>query len=365
VKVLYRATSRLNAQRGKRLCEWLRFDGHEVRSADTTAAPPSDGGLALFEFGHSPGLPERPVTSEEEAYLAAFPGKVVLFSFEDFVETIPAHFSARVAERADAWLKIAHPLESERPWPFRGVPGFTLPFRSGVRVVPPWRWRDRVARAVFYGGITGPRTSHPSGNARAEVVRRMRRSGLAFEGGITSKVAPEHVPDFEELRAAPVPQKAHWNLLRRSAIALVVAGNHPLTKRYFEAMAAGALVMGSSVEGFRWLRGGLKPFEHYVPLRDDLADLEEKVAHYLARPAEAEAIARAGWVEYARYFHPGKGPTSEAIWRDTVASARGALPGPTPDAPGRGAWDGVVSWFSRSPVGSLAYRAGGFFGGWT
>lgn len=47
-----------------------------------------------------------------------------------------------------------------------------------------------------------------------------------------------------------------------------------------------------------FMEGRLKPDKHYVLLRDDYTDLEEKMDHYLAYPDEAEAIIQAAheWV---------------------------------------------------------------------
>ena len=61
------------------------------------------------------------------------------------------------------------------------------------------------------------------------------------------------------------------------------------------------LIMGSTVVkigsafGYRqWFYDRLAPWEHYVPVRPDLADFEESLAWLFAHPAEAEAIARNG-----------------------------------------------------------------------
>ena len=39
-----------------------------------------------------------------------------------------------------------------------------------------------------------------------------------------------------------------------------------------------------------FMEGTLEPEVHYVEIRRDYADLEEKMAHYIARPEEAEAM---------------------------------------------------------------------------
>ena len=57
------------------------------------------------------------------------------------------------------------------------------------------------------------------------------------------------------------------------------------------SMASNMLVMSPALRFETWfMEGLLEPGRHFVLLRDDLADLEEKVAHYDAHPEEAENI---------------------------------------------------------------------------
>ena len=49
------------------------------------------------------------------------------------------------------------------------------------------------------------------------------------------------------------------------------------------------------------MEGTLKPGYHYVEVKDDLSDLEEKMNYYTAHPDEAEAIIRHAH-EYVNQF---------------------------------------------------------------
>ncbi len=86
--------------------------------------------------------------------------------------------------------------------------------------------------------------------------------------------------------------------------------------------------MTSGMENIRWLRGSLQAGVHYVDLREDLGDLEEKVDYYLAHPQEAREIAVRGREEYLRYFYPGKRRLNLLLWRDLLKSTEGVVPGP-------------------------------------
>jgi hypothetical protein len=73
------------------------------------------------------------------------------------------------------------------------------------------------------------------------------------------------------------------------------------------SMASNMLVMSPALRFETWfMEGRLEPGRHFVLLRDDLADLEEKVAHYDAHPAEAEAIIAEAhrWID--RFADPRK-----------------------------------------------------------
>ncbi|CAE8687667.1 unnamed protein product [Polarella glacialis] len=50
-----------------------------------------------------------------------------------------------------------------------------------------------------------------------------------------------------------------------------------------------------------WFRHGLKPFVHYIPVREDLSDLRKQLAWARAHPNETESIRRAGF-EFARKY---------------------------------------------------------------
>ena len=62
----------------------------------------------------------------------------------------------------------------------------------------------------------------------------------------------------------------------------------------------------------------LVPWVHYVPLADDLSDVEEKVQWVLENEEEAQEIARSGklWISDLMY-HPDAKHDEEAILDET------------------------------------------------
>lgn len=59
------------------------------------------------------------------------------------------------------------------------------------------------------------------------------------------------------------------------------------------AMASNMLVMSPLLRYETWfMEGRLQPGKHFVPLKDDFSDLEEKVDYYASHPEDAEEIIR-------------------------------------------------------------------------
>ncbi|NCA11053.1 lipopolysaccharide biosynthesis protein [bacterium] len=53
-----------------------------------------------------------------------------------------------------------------------------------------------------------------------------------------------------------------------------------------------------------FMEGTLVPEEHYIEIRPDYADLEEKLRHYIAHPGEAERISAHAHAYVAQFFDP-------------------------------------------------------------
>ena len=66
--------------------------------------------------------------------------------------------------------------------------------------------------------------------------------------------------------------------------------------RLWESMLSGALVLVDATESMALLPFPLQDKQHYVVYNSsDRADFEDKLEYYLAHPAEAGRIAKAGW----------------------------------------------------------------------
>jgi hypothetical protein len=97
---------------------------------------------------------------------------------------------------------------------------------------------------------------------------------------------------FKTARSGRVSYARYIDELRNSKLCLSPFGYGEICWRDFEAMATGALLMKPDVSHLRTANDLFRPYETYVPLRWDLSDLEEKVAHYVRNDSERATIAR-------------------------------------------------------------------------
>ncbi|HZY17611.1 MAG TPA: glycosyltransferase [Ramlibacter sp.] len=92
---------------------------------------------------------------------------------------------------------------------------------------------------------------------------------------------------------APVPQDEYYGEMLRSKMCVCPFGFGELCWRDFEAALCGSLILKPDMAHVETAPQLFVPGETYVPLKWDYSDLEEKVAHYAARPQELERITRA------------------------------------------------------------------------
>jgi hypothetical protein len=147
----------------------------------------------------------------------------------------------------------------------------------------------------------------------------MRASGLPFEGGIVPSDEPLYETDHE-LIVSKVSTNQHARLLANAKLCLAPWGNHLLTYRLFEGLAARCLVLAQSIRRTTFIDGGLEPGRHYVEIAADLGDLTDKASYYLEHLDEAQRIADAGHRHFKQYLASRGLIVSQYIFDETVSS---------------------------------------------
>lgn len=152
-------------------------------------------------------------------------------------------------------------------------------------------FREKEGRAIFRGDVN--RTTKPH---RARFMEMYYGSDTCDCGMMSS---PGDVPQ-EWLR----PKISLWEHLRYKFV-VALEGNDVASNLKW-VMSSNSLAVMPRPRFETWfMEGTLVPGYHYVEIRDDFADLPEKVAYYSAHPEEAERIVRHAH-EYVEQFRDKK-----------------------------------------------------------
>jgi hypothetical protein len=239
---------------------------------------------ALLDRIGSPGFPKDPNDLRGEIIFVEVAGKRSSFAldYSDYMLISP-----QIREQTDLIFKCIISADENDP---KIIPMGYFPANPRLLAVarrfelrrPAFRKFDLYGR---FGSWTDTR------DFREALVQRVARSSLEFAGG------------FGGLR----PYAAYLQELRHSRMCLDAPGQAPISFRFAEGMALGAVVVARAPK--IKLPSPLVPYVHYLPMREDGADVVDVCCSALRRPAMLDEIVRSA----ARYFDLNF--TAEAIAR--------------------------------------------------
>jgi hypothetical protein len=159
------------------------------------------------------------------------------------------------------------------------------------------RWEERSPRVFWRGSSVGQKDHPILEMPRARLCLLGREMGEAW--GDIGLAALFHISeaDANELRCRQLmKEKAPWQTLSQYRFHIDIDGHASCFSALFRKLLSGGLVLKvQSPDRFRqWYYHQLVPGVNYVPVRSDLGDLVEIVAHYRERARLAESIARRG-----------------------------------------------------------------------
>ncbi len=178
---------------------------------------------------------------------------------------------------------------------FRDQTTETTPWKSRIRQV---FWRGSTSGIKRYWPPTGPGDLHWL--PRLDLCTRAQAPDLAniCDVGITTlvQVPPDHIASAASRIATlmrPPVEKASFAQFKA---VIDIDGNSNAWSGLFTSLLSGACVIKIESElGFRqWYYDRLEPWVHYVPVKADLSDFDEKVRFVLSNDDAAHAIAEAG-----------------------------------------------------------------------
>ena len=284
---------------------------------------PAPAGTGVWMHGIAiEGSP--PMAEHVAAQLIASPAPIAVFQLCDGESMSFERIPSDVIARARLFLRNHWPRDRSRlPAAARARMGWMPPMVKPMTARQGKPLAERAGGAIFYGSRTGFANMGGGKNAREELVRLMRGSGLAFQGGILRHQDARY-PVPANLQVEGLSERAHARLLQDTKICLAPWGNHPLSYRFFEGLASRCLTVAQSIRDTTFLDGGLQAGTHYVEVARDLSDLTDIVRYYLVNLGEAQRIADAGHQHFTNYF-ASRGKLISSYLFDTTVESWGSV----------------------------------------
>jgi hypothetical protein len=262
-----------------------------VAAFETAAAVPGRPQLLFLDWYDQATSPHFGVLPYVDLYVKGQVLRGISWYTRDWERGTPfGDFIARAMRlpREDSpltsWADPAHVHKIVVGWNI-AAGGFERLLRIAPFVAPPWSLRpiDMHARV----GLGEPGSPY----------RYHRHAALAG--------AQLLARDFRVCAGARVSRAAYLRELFCSKLVLSPFGYGEVCFRDFEVTCAGALLLKPSMEHLRTNPDIYEPHVTYVPLRWDLADLEEKCVYFLEHPAEARRMASRARARFASYHARG------------------------------------------------------------
>jgi Glycosyl transferase family 90 len=221
------------------------------------------------------------------ADVACFPGDVCFWSAVNFSGTDPRD------------CLVPDPTYFE-------TAGFVA-FRAAIdRSLP--AWEDRRNSVIWRGSTSGVKRYWPPRAPddvhwlpRLELCARARTPALAEACDVGFTALVQVPPDDEPaIAAALAPLRRPWvphpEYVRFKATIDIDGNSNTWARGLYCSLLTGACVLKVDSElGFRqWYYDRLEPWVHYVPVKSDLSDLEERVERVLGDDELARNVGRAG-----------------------------------------------------------------------
>lgn len=154
-------------------------------------------------------------------------------------------------------------------------------------------WEKKIAKSFWRGATTGGYSTLKAWDhlARAKLVLMSLSHPEQIDARFHSVIQCEpEVPLLMKAKgmvAGGVTKPAHL----KYKYLVDVDGNSCSYERLFWLLLSNSLVLKQVTENVQWYYGGLEPYKHYVPVKEDLSDLVEQIEWAKAHDLEARLIA--------------------------------------------------------------------------
>lgn len=156
-----------------------------------------------------------------------------------------------------------------------------------------WPWENKTTKALWRGSTTGGWLSSLNWDqmARVRLALISKNHPEKIDARITGIVQCD--PEIPNLikskgltgRVMSQPEHIKYKYL------IDVDGNSCSFERYFWLLLSNSLTFKQMTPNIQWYYGALKPYEHFIPIKEDLSDLVEKIHWAQTHDSEAKQIA--------------------------------------------------------------------------
>ncbi|MDO6413675.1 glycosyl transferase family 90 [Sphingomonas sp. BIUV-7] len=160
-------------------------------------------------------------------------------------------------------------------------------------------WADRRAMIAWRGSVTGGGNfQSPSDIPRVKMAlacRDLSAADVRLSGAHPTMASVYSPGEINAFLAAEQLMGEMWHMADFSKYRYSIdIDGHANAWSFLEKMILGCCVLKVASPYEQWFYDRVRPWEHYVPIKADLSDIEEKIEWCLANEARCEWIARNG-----------------------------------------------------------------------
>jgi hypothetical protein len=155
-------------------------------------------------------------------------------------------------------------------------------------------WDQKVAKTFWRGASTGGYLTKATWErlARAQLVLLSLAHPELLDARFNKIVQAERgvreLLKGKGMVGSSLPQKDHL----KYKYLVDVDGNSCSYERYFWLLLSNSLVLKQVTQNVQWYYGGLEPYKHFLPVKEDLSDLVEKIQWAKGHDEECRLMAQ-------------------------------------------------------------------------
>lgn len=173
-------------------------------------------------------------------------------------------------------------------------------------------WEKKIAKSFWRGSTTGGYSTLANWDriARAKLVLLSLSHPEAVDARFNSVVqCDSEVPQLMKAKGMVSKSVSRPDHLKFKYL-VDVDGNSCSYERYFWLLLSNSVVLKQVTPNVQWYYGALEPYKHFVPVKEDLSDLLDKIEWAKTHDLEAKLIAE----EASQFVRDNLGPEDTALY---------------------------------------------------